>query len=797
MGVFSWIQRHLPKSISNIFSSDTSADLDDALENSARLEMLGIFDKNAVMCQDDLDAKFSGGGGPEAIAQQISDYVFSGDLSDDYDHSDADNLQLNQAPGRNGYDCNEHAGTLRNDPNSDFDEDVGVSLANKFTSSSVNKIDKLKWLGGMLSIKSDDANHNFVNILNQFKLRVNDAVNDLMVTFGDDKNANIKLYKKAMSSLEELSIRTTKYNSIGNAATEFRKSSELDKVMLELSTTAFALFNNLVMAKKSFMNADAESQKLNSLASITRSPDDFKLSPAAQAAKEAKKAAKLANDGKAPLTPTERKAKILEYRGDCAALRSRQYKEIDETGKTYRVTDFKNENYFLAPDKYIQSLDLNRTHLDSIYSMCTDLYSKLAEYTDMANNTEDNYARERYKTMASNLKKYLEDYEEYCYCKFQLSQLLLEDNKSTFSQERKDAAEFFKVVQGDDNQTENENKFGEKNGELGYTAISPNYKKEIPIEAVNYFRDHKTMEMFKFTDHNNPQEEMENDAPLYDDKGNITGTTARLKLRGGKATEEEYKSLWKYTGYSATINALAAGYKGGSFTGEFLGNDIDFDADQRKTITNNGAEEASNDAQDLRNLTSLIGKSTYDKDVWLQSAQSFIGLQSFLGMGTEDDTLEIMRNKIEFDDYNEYQNGKITRRDNDKESRSYSDMTSSKEFLEANQKMRKYIGYMNEMPQFMSTTIYKGGGGNFNLSAQVKLNIYAPKGSEMLYVADLGFYGGNEQEVILQRGGMYSIEDIYWSFDETFTKSDPVLFVDMRLHPEHGYNKRQQEPKKK
>lgn len=151
----------------------------------------------------------------------------------------------------------------------------------------------------------------------------------------------------------------------------------------------------------------------------------------------------------------------------------------------------------------------------------------------------------------------------------------------------------------------------------------------------------------------------------------------------------------------------------------------------------------------IRALTTLVEKSTYDFDFWMQSSQDFAtleGKEGFLGIP-----------------YGTLQNMK----DSD---------------------FQKFIGTTAELPQFISGAVNKGGG-TYN-PGDMRLNIYVPNGSEALYVLEDGTFSKHEHEMILQRGGTYRIMNMYWGKDEI--NGGRKLFVDMELHPEMGYDKFQQ-----
>ena len=106
--------------------------------------------------------------------------------------------------------------------------------------------------------------------------------------------------------------------------------------------------------------------------------------------------------------------------------------------------------------------------------------------------------------------------------------------------------------------------------------------------------------------------------------------------------------------------------------------------------------------------------------------------------------------------------------------------------------LQSLVGEERTIYQFLSTAVNEGGGSIFN-SKPMKLNIYAPKGSQMLYASSVGAFGKGENEMILQRGGVYKITKIYWGIVTT-DGGKKKIFVDMELHPEKGYDLFQQDP---
>ena len=210
------------------------------------------------------------------------------------------------------------------------------------------------------------------------------------------------------------------------------------------------------------------------------------------------------------------------------------------------------------------------------------------------------------------------------------------------------------------------------------------------------------------------------------------------------ATKKEHDGFYTYTAGSGGHNRPLAGFrkpwsKAGSGWEEqfFVGAKqvwIDFEGK----------------GDQIRGLTTLIEKSTYPNDVWLQSGQGFATIEGFL--------------KIPYG--------------------SLSSMTDAE--------LQQFVGYRDKMYSFISTAVNEGGGSMFN-AKPLKINFYAPEGSQMLYASDVGAFGKGENEMILQRGGTYEITRIYWGKDAT-DGDRRKIFVDMEIHPEEGYDLFQQDP---
>lgn len=206
-----------------------------------------------------------------------------------------------------------------------------------------------------------------------------------------------------------------------------------------------------------------------------------------------------------------------------------------------------------------------------------------------------------------------------------------------------------------------------------------------------------------------------------------------------KASKVEKDAVYGYTAGSGSYNRPLTGHAGSWYNYKGI-NKISIDY------------EGSGDA--IRKMTTLIDRSSYDFDIWLQRGCGSEAMDSFLKL-----------------------------------SKGSFSTTSSAD-------LQKFIGYSGEMSNFISTGVAKGKG----FSGDVILNIYAPKGTKMMYAEPFSHYGngdkrswdgkskqysfGYESEMIIQRGATYKV-----------TKIDRVgytTYIDLEVHPEKGYDKFQQ-----
>ena len=248
------------------------------------------------------------------------------------------------------------------------------------------------------------------------------------------------------------------------------------------------------------------------------------------------------------------------------------------------------------------------------------------------------------------------------------------------------------------------------------------------------------------------------DNPYSDERKNNaywfkTTDDADMVLRGKcgetwrKASTKEKDAIFGYTAGSGSYNRPLTGHDGSWYN--YVGvNKI--------SIDNEGSGEA------IRSMTNLLNRSSYDFDIWLQrgcgneAMDSFFGIKNFGSMSNTD--------------------------------------------------LQKYVGYSGKMYNFISTGVAKGTG----FGGDVILNVYAPKGTKMMYAEPFSYYGygingkygmnrddgrnwdgkskqttfGTESEMIIQRGATYRVTKI--------ERIGYKTYIDVEVHPEAGYDLFQQ-----
>lgn len=160
----------------------------------------------------------------------------------------------------------------------------------------------------------------------------------------------------------------------------------------------------------------------------------------------------------------------------------------------------------------------------------------------------------------------------------------------------------------------------------------------------------------------------------------------------------------------------------------------------------------------IRNMTSLIEKSSYDHDTWVVRGCDYNAMESFFGKSASE----------------------------------LSNMSTDE--------LKSFVGVSNRIESFVSTGAAAGKG----FHRPVAMEIFCPAGSEMMYAEPFSAYSGatnyddwdgkkkqnyfgSEFEMILQRGGYYTATDVYKG-------DDGKMHVVLELHPEQGYDKFQQDP---
>lgn len=175
------------------------------------------------------------------------------------------------------------------------------------------------------------------------------------------------------------------------------------------------------------------------------------------------------------------------------------------------------------------------------------------------------------------------------------------------------------------------------------------------------------------------------------------------------ASKEEKDAAWRYTSGSGYVNRPLRGYDGawGKFNFKGVGN-VPLD------------NESPLAPKDIDSLTSLINKSTYDKDIWLQRGVDNDGLAGFLQLASLD-----------------------------------------KNSLNA------LVGQSITDTAFMSCGAAKGTGFDGNI-----INIYCPKGTKMLYIDGRSAYA-SENEMLIQRNTRFRITKV--------EKTDWRYFIDVEV----------------
>ena len=228
-----------------------------------------------------------------------------------------------------------------------------------------------------------------------------------------------------------------------------------------------------------------------------------------------------------------------------------------------------------------------------------------------------------------------------------------------------------------------------------------------------------------------------------DKNGGVRGADSVLRSKAGEvwrnATEFEKDSIYNYTSSFHKFNEPLRGIEYG--TEKFLGvGNVDLDQIGVKT---HGWEQGAI-RKEIDAVTSIIEKSSYDFDIWVQRGCGFKGMDKFLNI----DMYELM-NATEAE-------------------------------------LQKLINTTPIEYAFMSTGVAKGKGLNVT-GEGITFNIYAPKGTKMMYIEPISAFGngvgrswdgvsqqnyfGNEAEMLFQRGTSFVITKV--------EKKGNRLYIDM------------------
>ena len=205
------------------------------------------------------------------------------------------------------------------------------------------------------------------------------------------------------------------------------------------------------------------------------------------------------------------------------------------------------------------------------------------------------------------------------------------------------------------------------------------------------------------------------------------------------ATRDEQRAIYEYTRSYHKYNEPLRGIEYG--TNKFLGvGNVDLD----QIGVSYAGYKPGQVKKEIDAITSIIDKSSYDFDIWLQRGVDYGGMDKFFGVDSNDF----------------YSSG--------------SDLAA------------KLIGTTPTEYGFMSTACSKGKGFD---SKPIILNIYAPKGTKMMYVEPFSAFGhgsgqswdgiskqsfiGHEAEVLLQRDTKFRVTKV--------EKTPGKIYIDMEI----------------
>lgn len=236
-----------------------------------------------------------------------------------------------------------------------------------------------------------------------------------------------------------------------------------------------------------------------------------------------------------------------------------------------------------------------------------------------------------------------------------------------------------------------------------------------------------------------------------DANGGVAGADGVLRDVSGDvwkhASKDEKKAIYEYTRSYSKYNEPLRGIEYG--TNKFLGVG---NVDLNMIGVNYGGYKPGQVKKLIDDMSSIIEKSEYDFDIWVQRGCNYSGMDKFFGI-----------------DSNDF-------------------------FLSEAELAAKLVGTTPTEHAFMSAGVSKGKGF---ASCPIILNVYAPKGTKMMYAEPFSHYGaemhdysgnqfglgwngvdkqnsfGSEAEIIFQKGTKFRVTKV--------EKTGSKIYIDMEV----------------
>lgn len=228
-----------------------------------------------------------------------------------------------------------------------------------------------------------------------------------------------------------------------------------------------------------------------------------------------------------------------------------------------------------------------------------------------------------------------------------------------------------------------------------------------------------------------------------DQNGGVKGADGVLRDKCGEvwrnAPEFEKDSIYEYTRSYSKFNEPLRGIEYG--TNKYLGvGNVDLD-----TIgINYGGYKRGEVKKQIDAMTSIIEKSTYDSDIWVQRGCGYGGMDKFFGINSSDF------------------------------------------YLSESELAAKLLGTTPTEYGFFSTGVSKGKGFSHQ---PIIMNVYAPSGTKMMYVEPFSAFGngsGRSWDGISSQRSFGSEAEMIFQRDTTFRvtkveKTNGKIYIDMEV----------------